>query len=617
MVFENLPGIISNKLDGNLGLADLSEAPKVLILGTASKGRSDDIFRVRRSQDANAEFGSPGTLLRGMFETRTAGAENILLFRLGATAAKLEHVGDSTGVAGITIETVEKDDAAGANVSIIWDDFAGRLQAFNAAGALIFDNNPADPAARIDIGEIIVSGSEAVGGGPDIGGPSAGVALKDVTATGTAFTAGTDGLNPSLMQQYENLYKAYDLLENVDFDIIIPMNVYLDSPNVIDQGKGATTITLPSANTYPVSGSTSDALGKFFVEEFEGEFHFFWDTNNDGDAEIWPLKGSASATTKINGDALTAADFHQVNFAYQLANFAFDTSENSVECTGNVGTLPPLSFSLKDVSNWIGTPPILQQADDGSTSIAGPSDNGTGLLGNQFLAGKFGFRSSAGFGGFIKTDSGFLDGTELKDENEHIVDMGKHINVVAQWSTAFTPFDSTGFGQNVNMATFYGGLYSTLPAQSAPTNKIVPNIRLPFRISKTNLDRLAKFRYVLFSRSPQNNIVVSDSPTAARPDSDYQRLSTMRIVKAVVDAVRRFGQPFIGEPNNPQQRAALRTVLDNALNTLTKAGLLRRYDLEILSTPADQVLGKAFVQLDLVPSFELRQLTVTLSLAAQ
>jgi len=617
MAFENLPGIISNKLDGNLGLANLSNAPKVLVLGTSSKGRSDNVFPVRRSQDASAEFGSAGTLLRGMFETRTAGAENILLFRLGATAASLAHVGDSTGLAGILIETLEKDDEAGAHFSVIWDDSDGRLQVFNEAGALVFDNNPADPNSRIDIGEVVVSGVRASGGGPDIGGPSAPVALEDVTATGTVYTAGTDGLNPSLMEQYESLYQAYDLLENQDADIIIPMNVYLDSPNVIDQGNGATTITLPGVNQYPLPGSPSDALGKLFVEEFQGQSWFFWDTDNDGDAEIWPTQGSASATTKINGDPLTAADFHEVNFAYQLANFCFDTSENSVEMTGVIGVLPPKSFALKDISTWIGTQPTLQQADNGSTSIAGPADNGTGLLGNKFMAGRFGYRASAGFGGFIKTDSGFIDGAELKDENEHFVDMGKHISVVAQWATAFTPFDPTGFGQTVSMASYYGGLYSTLPPASAPTNKSVASATLPFRVSNTNLDRLSKFRYVTFRRSPTANIVVTDAPTAARPDSDYQRLSTMRIVKEVIDAIRRFGQPFIGEPNNAAQRAALRTVLENALNSLLKAGDLQRYALEIISNPADQVLGKAFIQLDLVPAFELRQLTVILSLAAQ
>jgi hypothetical protein len=112
-------------------------------------------------------------------------------------------------------------------------------------------------------------------------------------------------------------------------------------------------------------------------------------------------------------------------------------------------------------------------------------------------------------------------------------------------------------------------------------------------------------------------IVVSDAPTAARPDSDYTRLTTIRIVKAVIDAIRLVGDPFLGEGITGARLAALETAIDQALSKLKKGGFLQRYDAAVTSTPTQQIQGQADVELVLVPAFELRQITVTVALSAQ
>jgi hypothetical protein len=84
------------------------------------------------------------------------------------------------------------------------------------------------------------------------------------------------------------------------------MDVYLDDYNVADQGHylGAVTPELTGANTYPTAGMYRpgvevDSLGKVFVEEYEGEYYFWWDIDGDGTAELWPIGvGSSSATAK-------------------------------------------------------------------------------------------------------------------------------------------------------------------------------------------------------------------------------------------------------------------------------------------------------------------------------
>jgi len=622
MAFNNLPGVFPEKQDGGLAILASTNAPRVMVLGTADKGSADAPFQVGRSQEAASAFGSAGTLTRGMYETKTAGSTNTVLLRMNATAASLEGIGVAAAIGGIKITTFRKDDDAGDSYSFYWDDTAQRLVVKNVSSDdVIFDRDFDEVDADINTGEVIVSG-EPGAGGADIGSVSAFHTLTmsagEMTSFSVTFTAGTDGTSPSRMKLYEALTKAYRLLENEQFDIMVPMDVYLDDKNVAD----GDTITLPGVNTHPVAGSSSDALGEVFVEEYLGSLYFFWDTDGDGDAELWPDGvGSASASSKIDGTSLTAADFHEVNFAYQLANFCFEISENNVEVTGVIGVKPPSSVALEDVSLWVGElPAFTVDTGSGQQSVASASDNGSGLLGNKFMAGRYGYEvagvaGNAG-GGFIRTDSGFVDGIEQLDRGGHFIDIGKHISVVGAWVTMFNPFDSTGFGYTSTMAPTYAGMYSALQSKSAPTNKLVPGIVLPFRINNAKLDDLAGVSFVMGADKAKGN-VVSDAPTAARPDSDYRRLTTVRIVKDAIDAVRQASEPFIGEAGGAAQRAALRTAVDGKLSRLQQGGFIQRYDLNVTATPSQQIQGDATIELNIVPAFELRQIELILSLLPQ
>jgi hypothetical protein len=140
-------------------------------------------------------------------------------------------------------------------------------------------------------------------------------------------------------------------------------------------------------------------------------------------------------------------------------------------------------------------------------------------------------------------------------------------------------------------------------------------MRLPFRINTAKLDLLAGQRYTTFHQKTRG-IVVSDGPTAARKNSDYNRLSTVRQVKAAVDAVRIAADPFLGQGMTGAMTSAFDTAIDNALGAQVKAGHIVRYQFNTIITPQMKVLGQATVQLKLVPAFELRQVTVVVALAA-
>jgi len=628
MAFENLPGIFPYLIDGNIDINAASENPVVLVVGTAPRGNSETLYTVNSVSEASQAFGKDdGTLVRGLYEVVAGGAENIRLYRIGASPAILSEVGG-----GITITTVAKDASAGVDYEIFWDDAGERLRVYRASDdLLVYDNNPVYPSAAVDENEVSVTGAvvglPGAGGRADIGTLAVPVTLAAANGVGGAtYTAGDDGILLSRMKLFEELFKAYKLLENEDVDIVVPMNVYLDDASVCDMTSTEVTAlnspTWSGLESYPTAGAGQDALGRVFAQEYLGEWYFWWDLNLDGVAEIWPDAGSADQVLDAFGTALEAGDFHEANFGYQLADFCYRQSENNQEMHGVIGVKPPTSWSLKDVSAWIGREPTTSTDANGYTVV---TSNGTGLLGNKWMAGR---RGNAGTGlpghivdgisgladgGFIATDSGWPDGDQETDRNDHLVDIGKYLSVVGAQvilanSTQITSYVATG-------APVYAGMISGLPGNSAPTNKVVPRVRLPFRINTTKHDALAGKRFVMFQQKSKGN-VVADAPTAARPDSDYRRLTTFRIVKACIDALRKVAEPFIGERITGARLAALDTAIDQVLSKMKKLEYLQRYEHVVTSTPTQQVQGEAYVELVLVPAWELRRIHLYVALAA-
>jgi hypothetical protein len=383
-----------------------------------------------------------------------------------------------------------------------------------------------------------------------------------------------------------------------------------------------------------VAGASNDMLTLLYKEEYQGQMYYFWDVNADGVAEIVPtVRGltGPQQTTLDAGDISIAAvvaggssdldtgSFHEVNFAYQLANFCFTQSHLNTEMSGIVGVLPPKSYAAKDVSLWVGSKPVTSIDSNGNEQI---DSNGTGLLGNKWVAGRIASGTipahlidgaAAPWGGFIATDDGFIDGLQLKDANDALVDIGKYIDLVSAYPLLVNP--SLNQAYSASGAASYAGKRSTLPAASAPTNKILPNLQLPFRLNTSKVDALSSMRYVHFFQKPKG-IVIADGPTAARPNTDYARRSTMDIVKATLDSVRLIGEPFLGQGLNNAQIAALETAISQGLSELVKAGVLQRFDLKVTATALQRVRGEVNVELVLVPSFELRQINVTVALAA-
>ena len=615
--YENLAGTFPELVDAGLAVSALAPGPRVLVLGVSPQGQSLTPFVVGSTSQAAQEFGSDSTstLPRGMYEVKNAGAQNVILYRLGATGATLTGIGDTTGVAGYTIETLRRDADAGDVYYLYYDDGTDRLMVFNnTSGDVVYDNSSTDP---IDLGEVGIDGSRAAGGGPDIGTFYGGVAFSTCGSfTGVTYTTGTDGTDPDRMSLYEYLYKAYKILLGQRFDYVVPMDVYLDDKNVVDSDSFSASYlaSITSGAPYPTAGSLDDILGRLYVEEYLGEYYFFWDLDGDGVAELYPDGvGAASGTTNIAGDALSYASFHEVNFAHQLAYFCHEVTVNHQFCLGSIGVRPPTGSTLAAVNVWLGKEPSYTTRTDGSQYILNSQSNGSGLLGNKWKAGKYGFRGSEAYGGFILTDTEFLDGSEEVDANSEPKDIGRYLSVVSQYFRYFNAMDRSGRGYSASACTAYLGFLSALPANEAPTNKVLRGYVPIIELSTRHVDRISGMGYVHAYQTPEG-LTIADSPTGARPISDFRRVMTMKIIKACVGVTVARARAFLGKGFDNLRKNAMITSINKGLDQMVQQGFIVRYVLDVRQSRAQIPLGIASASLILVPAFELRRIYLEVSL---
>jgi hypothetical protein len=207
-----------------------------------------------------------------------------------------------------------------------------------------------------------------------------------------------------------------------------------------------------------------------------------------------------------------------------------------------------------------------------------------------------------------------VKGNVIKDAENNPIDLGRFIVVLAGGDMVL---NNTRLGMYaVNSAAAFAGFVSTLPANSAPTNKVLKFAKgLKVKYSNAQLDRLTAKRFVTLKyKGNGSDVAVVDAMTCARPTSDYQRLSSMRAVKEIANEIREVADPFLGEPNTVQQRNALSALIDKRLGQHKEAGTVQDYSFQVVATTYDELIGQATIELTLVPAQELRRITTVISL---
>ena len=534
----------------------------------------------------------------------------------------------------ITLGQVEAD--ANSRYSV-W--YAAGFLSLWLDNELVYSNDPAvtGSSAVINTGDSVISGSATGGTAIGTGTDSLATAVQIQNIGGGAtYVAPQTGIGLTGRQLYIAQQNAMNLLQGFPIDEVIVPGALGDNPNV------AFYLTGPSPNNPATNPNALDWLWTGVdaqgnpIYQWASEI-LFWNSNNQSAASAL-LQGQPSSTTAVAfsfsnpttrlasgvgaGGTIQTSGFHEVNFAYQLARFCFNQSEapqaDNGGCLGFFGFGGPASlsnFSLPAVKAWIGYLPVYNPI----TGLATVS--GAGLLGIPYLVGCAASSmntatteggSSPRVPGLFKTDSGEYDGGPEIDSNGYKVDIGAYVCPQGDYALL-----SNGYGTYVgNISGIVAGLVSTLDQQKAVTNKQVAGVQQLYRASLNQLDALTfsdvnMLRYKGVGALP----VALIDKTAATVASDYTLALRQRIKFLVIQTVLEEANNFIGNgTNDGLSLVALKTALDTDCLNLQKRGYLSSYNFTITSTPAQQKIGQASIQISFVPANELVQLNATIGI---
>jgi hypothetical protein len=305
-----------------------------------------------------------------------------------------------------------------------------------------------------------------------------------------------------------------------------------------------------------------------------------------------------TAIGELAEDGTTRVDTSK-NFATQLAQHCAMVSAKTGETIGFIGVAPSPNATLREVQEYID----LLTKDLAVSEEKAAFYNARGI--NHAYSNRHNMYNLATH-------------EEIYNDEGEPIDIGHYVNVVFGPEVGLT---NEKIGNYVaNGASIYAALVSQLQPEVAPTNRQVSAIGLRYNLSEAQQNQLAGGRFVAFeskiTTGNARSIVVKDGVTAAAPNSDYQRLSTVRITHTTVQMIRQRADKFIGLPNGIAQRNSLATEIQAGLDRLKELGVLENFKFSIFSSAKDRVLGNAFITLELVPAYELRKIFTSVALRA-
>jgi len=331
------------------------------------------------------------------------------------------------------------------------------------------------------------------------------------------------------------------------------------------------------------------------------------------------------------------AEVRHVNFAHQLAYAAYRASTTWSTMLGIISVKSPERYSRAAIAEWAGQEPAYSFTGT-DLSVATAAANGEGVLASMFHAGKYGYRSANiktgsvadegyAYGGYILTEGatlptaepyGISDGDEALDAKGKPIDLGKHILVCASWPIHSNSFDG-GAQYRGSLCGSLAGKIAVTPEKEEPigSNGVVPGLRRPPRMRTPLVDSLAKLRFVSTRREEGTGHILVSVKTAAHPDSDYARLSTIRCVNRQIAGLRRICKPIIGKEFSQTRLASLQTAINGFLKAEKEAGYNQGAIATLSYTRADRIMGKLKIRLKMIPPFSIEAITVETTLASE
>ncbi len=162
-------------------------------------------------------------------------------------------------------------------------------------------------------------------------------------------------------------------------------------------------------------------------------------------------------------------------------------------------------------------------------------------------------------------------------------------------------------------AAAVAGLLATLTPQSSPTNQRLTGVTtLATRFNGGQFRQLVQGRVLVLEQRSGTDVRVVRGVTT--DDGAYRQVTTRRIVDFAKAGIRAASDPFIGRLNNARVRGALRAAIDGFLATMLVDEQLTEYQVEVTATRADEIAGRAIVNVLLQPTFSIDFIAVTINL---
>lgn len=494
---------------------------------------------------------------------------------------------------------------------LIW--YKAGVLAVYLDGNLVYSN---EAGQSVDTGDVTITGLITGNVGVQLGtgtSPTLATAtplstlpagtVTDPKPTYTDAVTGVETGNQTGRKLYIAFLKAANLLDGIQVEQLVVPDAKVDQPNIAYKVEASDVINDPTVN--------ADAFDwlKTTVDVY-GAKTYQW-ASEAVDSEGTTV---SAAGTFANYAARQTAGYNEVNWGYALAYFAAKVSKLANQCIAFIGASAPKTFKLVDVRQWIGYLPTYNA--DGVVTVAG-----AGLCGIPYLVGTTAAKLHAACkdkatgraAGFYETLLGEYDGSIVTDKNGNPVDVGAYLHVVADQGIL-----TNGYGRYAaNLAPTVAGFCSMLDEKSALTNKSLRVTQVPgLTYIPGQLDSLTQAKVnVLRGKGLNVSPVMLHDMSAATDASDYLTLLHTRVKGRYVQTLLSVADPFIGESSlDGLQLQALKTALDQALVELGKRGYGSHANVVVTTTPGEQRLGHATLDLTFRPADELIQLTAQVGL---
>jgi hypothetical protein len=345
----------------------------------------------------------------------------------------------------------------------------------------------------------------------------------------------------------------------------------------------------------------------------------------DSKEKILPSLGAATFTS---GEAKLVASNEQVreiSFLQQAAQAAYTASTNYSQCIAIVPTSAPRN-SDRGLQSWAGQPASYEVNSAGELKV---TDDGSGILGMKLLAGHSGYRDGQAFGGIMLTEGeslpnkkpyGIDDEDEARDAYGEVIDLGKHVVVVGAYGITPDPeatlnrrrANQTG-GVYTNAGPKICGILNSLAPGHEPIGQVNGRVSGMVPRHRTNMSTLNNLALIRVCMIDQNGII-SSIYTAAQPNSDYRKVSSIMSSNAILKQLRNIAMPYVGRPFKDEEIASLTQTIDGSMKQMVSQGYAQSINVSLSASRLDRINGVLRASVRFVPPLSIEAITVEITL---